>query len=268
MNEKQSFRRVVFLDTNTLHYIGVYLEYAKENRLFPMGTKDTAKEKEAAAENVNNFAEVVVRKSLKRGLETVYFLLRQENVQVQYAPVSELELLTGRTRGKAIMSAAKEGIPDRMWSHFREDEIRERVSLTELADIKERVDGLTSMLEESGVAVKTGGRDRTSEVLELARGINGLVYMEPIDSIIYASSLVAQADYLFTADGYLKETVNYIYGLGSEPHYEEIRKKLQELISQIILGNPNDVELPSSYTVTADGGVRPNFPISRTDGSA
>ncbi len=267
MNEKQSFRKVVFLDTNTLHYIGIYLEYAKEKGLFPMGAKDTAKEKEAAAEAVTNLAEVVVRKGLKQGLETVDFLSRQD-VHVQFAPVSELELLTGRARGKAIISAASEGVPDRMWSRFREDEIRERVTLTELADIKDRVNGLTSLLEESGVAVNTGGHNRANEVLELAKEINGLVYMEPVDSIIYASSLVAQADYLFTADGYLKQTVNYIYGLGSEPRYEEIRKQLQQLISQTILGNPYDVELPSAYSVTADGEVRPNFPISRTACSA
>ena len=267
MKEAKTLRKVVFLDTNTLHYIGIYLEYAKEKGLFPMGSKDTAKEKEAAAENVNNLAEVAVRKSLKRGLETVDFLSRQD-VYVQFAPVSELELLTGRTRGKAIMSAAREGVPDRIWSRFREGEIRERVSLTELEEIKDGVYELTSMLEESGVAVKTGGRDQTSELLELAKGINGLVYLEPVDSIIYASSLVAQADYLLTADGYLKQTVNYICGPGSEPRYDEIRKKLQELISQIILGNPYDVELPSAYTVTAGGEVQPNFPMSRTGGSA
>ena len=267
MSTPSVVQRLAFLDTNTLHYVGIYLEYAKKNNLFPMGAKESAIEKEVAATNVNNLAEVDLRKSLKRGLETVDFLATQD-VHVQYAPISELELLTARTKGQAIMSAAKEGVPDRMWSRFREEEIRERVSLTDLADIEDRVDGLTSMLEESGVAVKTSRHDQTSEVAELAKGINGLVYMEPIDSIIYASALLAQADYLFTADGYLKQTVNYIYGLGSEPRYEEIRKKLQELISQMILGKTNDVEFPSAYTVTAEGGVQPNFPISETGGPA
>ena len=267
MSNPSVVQRLAFLDTNTLHYVGIYLEYAKTNNLFPMGAKESAKEKEVAAKNVNNFAEVDLRKSLKRGLETVDFLATQD-VHVQYAPISELELLTARTKGQAIMSAAKEGVPDRMWSRFREDEIRERVTDTDLVDIKEKIDGLTSMLEESGVAIKTGRRDQTREVLDLARGVNGLVYMEPIDSIIYASALLAKADYLFTADGYLKETVNYIYGLRTEPRYEEIRKKLQELISQIILGNSYDVEFPSAYTVTAEGTVQPNFPISGTERSA
>ena len=266
MNGRNVFQKLAFLDTNTLHYIGIYLEYAKENALFPRGTKDTAKEKDAAAENLNNLAEVDLRKSLKRGLETVYFLSTQD-LQVEYAPVSELELLTGRTKGKAIVSAAEEGVPDRMWSRFRENEIRERVTFTDLVNIKDKIDGLTSMLEESGVAVTTSRKDQTSEMLTLAKGINGLVYMEPIDSIIYASALVAQADYLFTADGYLKETVNYIYSPSGE-RYEEIRRKLLQFLSQIILGNIGDVELPSAYTITADGRLEPNFPISGSGGSA
>ena len=264
MNDRNALQKLAFLDTNTLHYIGIYLEYAKENDLFPRGANDAAKEKEAAAENVNNLAEVDLKKSLKRGLETVYFLSTQD-VQVEYAPVSELELLTGKTKGKAIMSAAKEGVPDRMWSRFREDEIRERVASTDLADIKDKVDRLTSMLEESGVAVKTSRSDQTSEALELAKGINGLVYMKSMDSIIYASAIIAQADYLFTADEYLKETVNYIHGPNSESRYEEIRRKLQQLVSQIILGNADAIELPSAHTITPDGTLKPTLSVSGAD---
>ncbi|MXX10352.1 MAG: hypothetical protein F4201_01670 [Nitrospira sp. SB0677_bin_15] len=260
------FQKLAFLDTNTLHYIGIYLEYAKENGLFPNVAQNATKEKDSAVESLNNLAEVDLRKSLKRGLETVYFLSTND-VQVQYAPISELELLTGRTKGKAIVSAAREGVPDRMWSHFREDEIRERVTLTDLVDVKDKVDGLTSILQESGVAVKTRRSDQTNEVLELAKGVNGLVYMEAVDSIIYASALVAQADYLFTSDGYLKKTVNSIHNPNGESRHEEIRRKLQQLVSRIILGRADAVELPSAHTITADGKLEPKFSISGSDGS-
>lgn len=203
MNDSHSLQKVAFLDTNTLHYIGIYLEYAKENDLYPWGLK------EAAKKNMNDLSDVDLKKSLKRGIETIDFLSTQD-VQVQYAPVSELELLTGRAKGKAILSAAKEGVSDRMWSRFREEEIRERVGPTDLTDIKDRVDGLTSMLEESGIAVKTSRSDQASDVLELAKDINGLVYMEAMDSIIYANALVIQAAYLLTSDGYLKRRVHLL----------------------------------------------------------
>lgn len=267
MNGRAMFQKLVFLDTNTLHYIGIYLEYATENDLFPVSAKDGAKEKEKAAEKVRTVAEADLRKSLLRGLETVYFLSTQD-VQVQYAPISELELLTGRTKGRAILNAAREGVPDRMWSRFREDEIRERVTPTDLADIKAKINGFVSMLEESGVAVKTGRNDQTSDVLELAKDINGVVYIEPVDSIIYASALVAQADFLLTADEYLRKTVNNIHTPSGDSRFEQIRWQLQQLVSPILLGNADSVEMPSACTITAEGTLRPNFPVSRSDGSA
>ena len=113
MSEQQSLWKVAFLDTNTLHYIGLYLEHAKEKNLFPFGAESTKNGKDRAIEEVNSLAEVDLRKSLKRGLQTFDFLLTQD-VQVQYATVSELELLNGRIRGRAVVSAAKEGVPDRM----------------------------------------------------------------------------------------------------------------------------------------------------------
>ena len=267
MNDRRAFQKIAFLDTNTLHYIRIYLEYAKKKDLFPWGIEDEAAEKDAAIKNVNDIEEINLRKSLKRGLETVYWLSAQD-LQVQYAPVSELELLTARTRGRAILSAAKEGVPDRIWSRFQEKEIRERVGPTELMEIKDKVDKLTSMLEEARVAVKANHSGQTSDALELAKDINGLVYMEAMDSVIYANALVAQAKYLFTADGYLKETVNYIHNPCGKPRYEEIRRQLQKLICQIILGNPDDVELPSAHTVTANGTLSPDLRVPGANSSS
>ena len=267
MTEKSDPHKIAFLDTNTLHCIGIYLEYAKKEDLFPWRIEDAAREKDMAIENVNDLADVGLKKSLKRGIETIDFLSTQD-VQVQYAPVSELELLIGRTKGKAIMSAAEEGVPDRMWSRLGEEEIHTRVGPNDLVDIKNRIDGLTTILEESGVAVKTGRSDQANDALELAKGINGLVYMDSMDSIIYASAIVAQADYLFTMDGYLRKTVHHIHSPRDKPRYEEIRQQLQQLVSQIILGSADDVVLPSAHTVTADGELEPNLPAARADSSS
>lgn len=251
MKKMQSFRQVAFLDTNTLHYIGIYLEYAKKNDLYPQDLKA----KEVAVAKVNNLPEANLQKSLKKGLETIDFLLNQD-VQIQYAPISELELLTGKARGKAMLRAAEEGVSDRIWSRFREEDIRERVGPTDLAEIKDKIDGLTSVLGEFGIAVKTIRSDQASDVLELAKDINGLVYMDAMDSIIYANALVVQADYFLTSDEYFKNTINHIRG---KSHYEGIKQQLREIVGRIILGNADDVELPSAHTVTDRGTIKPQL---------
>lgn len=270
MNNRQALQKVAFLDTNILHYIGIYLEYAKDREIFPWGPEESmTAQKNAAVENVDGITEAGLKKSLKQGLETVAFFVTPDmDVQVQYSSISELELLNGRAKGKAILSAAEEGVPDRMWSRFREEEISAQVGVADLKEVKDRVDGLASMLEESGVFVKTSGGDETRDVLELAKGINGLIYMEAMDSIIYASALIARADYLFTADRYLKETVNRIWRPDGRAPYEEIRRELRRLVESIALGAADEVELPSAHMITADGKPDPSIPVPGHDRSS
>ncbi len=260
MNDRQDFWKVVFLDTNTLHYIGIYLEYAQEKSLYPY-SQDI---KEKAIANINEQAKADVKPSLKRGLETVDYF-RSSGVQVQYSPISELELLTGKARGRALLRAAREGVPDRMYSRFLEKEISARVGVDDLKEVKEKVDGLTSLLEKLDVVVKMSRGDETRDVLELAKGINGLIYMQAMDSIIYASTLVAKADYLFTSDKYLRNTINRIQGLrssGDTTRDREIRRQLRQLVSNIIPGpgTADKVELPSAHTITAGGTAKPEIP--------
>ena len=257
-SESVAFKKVAFLDTNTLHYIGLYLEYANEKTLYPMGEKLTEIEKNAAKNEVDKLMGTNQKRNLKQGLETVYLLLTQD-VEVQYSPVSEIELLAGKTRGKAFLISAEEGVPDRMWSHIQEEEIQELVDYTVSTELKNKVNEFSAMLDKLGVAVKTDtGEGANKEVMGLAKDINGLVYMSPMDSIIYASSLVAQADYLFTADDYLKKTVNDIRD-SYKDSFEDIRNQLRRFVSIITLGNDGKVILPSAHKVTADGTTQPQL---------
>ena len=146
--------QVVFLDTNTLHYVGIYLKYAKRKGLFPWHTQTSVSTKDPSRGVLDRLTEKDLKSSLKRGLETVTFLATHD-VEVQYSSISELELITARSKGKAVLSAAKEGIPDRIWSHFEDKEIRDRLTPLALTTILKGVDELTSLLIDSNVTVKT-----------------------------------------------------------------------------------------------------------------
>ena len=256
MNEEQTFRKVVFLDTMTLHYIRLCLEYAKNYNLeFPTDEQTVS----ILKNHFGSVSEEPLRESLLKGLETIYLLSRHD-VQIEYAPVSEIEMLTGIAEGEARIKMAQEGIPYRMWSGFSQREIRDRIAAEDLAAIKDRIDTLDSRLEESGVTVTRSDSNRTNEVIELAKGIVGLIYMGEIDSIIYASAVAAGADYLVTADGYLRKTVNNIRD-SKDQRYEEIRRKLNELISEVILETSGEFDLPQAFRVTHTGkGVPSSFP--------
>ena len=232
MNEEDR-RRVVFLDTNTLHHTHLYLTYASSESLYPFcpndGTADEAKERLCTLKPKK------LRKSLDKGLEVIADLSASD-FQVEYSPVSELELIAGRARGRAIETAAKEGIPDRMWAHFRDEEVGSRLNTEDLAEIGSGVESLSASLEKAGMSVTVNDPGRTRDIFNLARNIGSLVYLGFADSVIYASALVAEADYLMTFDEYLKKTVNRIR-TGSP----DVRKRLLTVMEKIILVDASKV---------------------------
>lgn len=259
MSEQSSLQQVALLDTNMLHFVGLYLQHASKKTLFPFNADSEIAD---AIADINEFAEVELKKSLKRGLHVIDNIWRHD-LQVEYSLVSELELITGRTKGEAILYLAKEGVPDRMWSRFpREDVICDRVGPRDLTKIADSIDELSTLFEESGVALRMHASQRTGDVLELAKFVNGLVYMEPMDSIIYASTLITEADFLFTSDKFLKKTVNLIQR-GEGDRYSVINARLRDQISRVIVRSSDEVELATAHGVTADGNIRPELSSRR-----
>ena len=230
---------VVFLDTNALHFIHLYI-WTKEQGLDPVSTQGDgiAEAKKQTAKHRGN-----LEKRLEQGRKIVASLARPD-VRVEYSPVSELELMAGMARGRAIEKAASEGVPDRIWTRFHEREISDRLTTADLTDIRTRVEGLGSALEGAGIPATVSDPSRTRDVFDLARDIAGLVYLGMADSVIYASALVAGADYLITRDGYFRKTVNRIRS-GQKP-YDEIGRKRRDRTARITFEALNDVGLPEA----------------------
>ena len=121
MNELTKDRKVVYLDTNSLHYLDLFLQFIRAEGL----TVEDVESGELATQ-LEQVEEVGYRTSLQKGCRIISFVL-QEDEQVEFSQVSNIELLCGRVRGAVIENAAKQGIPDRMWSRIGEHEIRGRV---------------------------------------------------------------------------------------------------------------------------------------------
>ncbi len=227
MADFEGLQKTAFLDTNVLHHIGLYLRHSKGQNLDPLNFSQTST-------SIQELEDADLRKDLVQGCKIVELML-DRNLRVEYAAVSELELLIGRIKGKVALNAAREGVPDRMFSHIREEQIRRRVHPSQLADLKEGVDKLATVLEEPGFTVQKDDTGRTRDVLGLAFAINGLVYFEAMDSIIYASVLLSQADYLFTADNAFKKIVNQIHNPNGNAQFEQVNGKLRDLVAKLTL---------------------------------
>ena len=164
------------------------------------------------------------RESLEKGFATIECLAKP-NVQAEYSSISELELMAGRAKGKAVVNAAREGVPDRMWGRLYDKEVGARLTTVDLTDIKARVEELSPTLERAGIPAAVSDQGRTRDVLDLAKGIAGLVYLASADSVIFASALIARADFIITADEYFRKTINRIRS-GQQP-YDNIRRQVR-----------------------------------------
>ena len=184
---------------------------------------------EALDKQLEQVDEVGYRQSLEKGRRIISFVL-QEDAQVEFSHVSKMELLCGRVRGAVIENVAREGIPDRMWSRIREQEIRDGSNEEDLERIRRRVGDLGSPLEESGIILGVGSEGRqVLDILELATSIVGLVYLSATDSLVYAGAMAARAEVLITGDGYLLQTVNFVHNLSGRARYEAIQRHLEGL---------------------------------------
>ena len=233
-----AIRKTVFLDTNVLHFVGLYLGEARRRDLFPF-SKGTIV---AARKVLDDINEENLKKVLTKGFNLVRKLRSTQNYNVEYSPMCEIELIVGRARGKAIRNAASRGIPERMWTRFYEREISSELEQNDFADIRAKADELSTTLAEVGVRNTDG--ERTRDVFEIARSVVGLVYMGTLDSVVYAGALAVEADHLISADDYLKQTVN---GLSkANPPFDSRARQLRERIAEILLKEPSDVTLPDA----------------------
>lgn len=252
MSRQPELQKVAFVDTNVLHFLDLYLQFAKSEGLYPWcpdGTLDDATEAVKLFESDEPHKE-----ALRRGLAVVSRLL-SEQIDVQYSAVSELELINTRAEGLARTRAAGSGVPRRMWSRFREEEIQKRVNSSELVQIRGGVEELMDMLRGVGVTVFQQQSRAAGEALELGKSIGGLVYLDVVDSIVYAGALVAQADHLLTSDYFLNKTANRIRTPGCE-EWKGVRDAVRRALANEIL-TPKEVILPVAHTITPAGKFKP-----------
>ena len=242
---------VVYLDTNALHYIQLYLQIVKQNDLTPLADDS------AFATCMKELSDKEYERACRRGFHILKYFQRHQWLG-RYSPFSEVELLCGRIKWKALESIAKDASPDMMWSRIlsSEEEIQRRVTREQVIDIEERMDAFRSALEDSCIEIEIRKDYETAsrDVLELAKKMVALVYMSSTDSIIYAGALLARADYFITGDGYLRDTANQIRNNACR-RFQIVREDLQK-----ILGHEGQYKLPHSFGFSIDGNTQPSIP--------
>lgn len=240
MTVQDSCQKVAFLDTNALHFMRLYLDYCKKEKLSPdlsseidVGTIEKRLKEDKSDQTL--------KASIRKGLKTIEWLLSQD-LRIEYSPVSELELISGLARGHAIRAAAAEGIPGRMWGRISDDDIQRRVTAEELKKIGDRIKELPDELDEISISKLPSAEYR--DIWELSKSLAEIIYLSPNDGIIYASALYVRAEYLVTGDKYFRNMVKRIHN-SDKPLFHEIRRQVRRNVDMVSLGG-SPVGLPAA----------------------
>ena len=259
MNESQEspLISVAVVDTMTIHYVGLWLAFAEQHGLPLLPDTDTDSQSPDSTQILGQIEQKGERNALKRGFHTLSFLTKHQ-IQMEYCPVSTLELLSGKIRGRAILNASQEAIPERMWSRFHEKQVHERISIRDLGQARCNVASIFSKLEDLSGGISRTNPERTDDLLTTAEEVAGLVYVSTIDCVIYASALVAAADYIVTSDNYFKQLVNNIKDPRGDALYQEAKAKLTTFIGGERDQLPIEINLPKAFELELNGRPNPN----------
>ncbi|MFQ5801430.1 MAG: hypothetical protein ACE5JQ_00870 [Candidatus Methylomirabilales bacterium] len=271
MTETESaYGRVVIAETNSVHYAWGYLRYAQEHELAPFGGQANWQEIKALlpAQLSQGY-----RDNLRRGYRTLGFLqqLFDDEATILVSPFTQLELLHGLLEGRAHQRLAEARTPYRM---------RQRLGdLTRLvnfhlrnSDAEEVLGDIDNMMqvfrEVIGNTVEVARKERDlREILAICRVIQSMVFMDPMDCLIYGNSLIVEAETIVSNDVSLREIVNKIEAPATEsnselrPLWETVQRRLRGALAEIIAVPVEEIVLPQAPGVPADSVVRPQASV-------
>lgn len=205
---------VVVLDTNALHSVMLYLAYAEGRRLYPYGSGGWSEGD--AAQIKDDIEEPMVCKGLIDGAWVLHFMHSNE-VEVIRSSAVEAEVFRLDASSRALRTAVTESsVGGRWFSQLMPEEINRLLTPQDRRSIVESVDDTFTTLDGFGIRVSELDPKASSDVVWLARGVMTMVYMDPMDSVVYANALVAAATHLVTSDSKFKGVVNRFKNPASE----------------------------------------------------
>jgi len=238
---------LLFLDTNALHYARLHLDFLRKHCLVPFGPCT-----DPPSEVLQRVMRGKMVDGYEKGKKVVQYLKHQasKGARVEFAPVTRLEMACGLLRGRAILSAAGEGIPGQMWSRFSEADIALRLGASAYGFAQRTTAEIEDQFDAVGIEISETDPTRSPEVWALARFLLGLVFLDVGDCAVYASAVVAMAEKVITYDRYLANTATYLRNPASAPEgpqrqwYTKANRRLLAGLSRNLGVKPGAISLP------------------------
>jgi len=239
---------VIIVDTNALHHLGLYLDFA-----IPLGLIKDYSDR-PIEEIKSEYKTSKVSEDLQRGFKFAQYLKKRSDKgdTIIFSGFSKLELKCGTLKGKAIVNAATLGLPYRMWNRLDEYEILSRLSDNDYSDVDKRLNCIISTSNSAGINIAPYTTKDYDGLFDLADWIMSSVYLDCGDCIVYAHALFETADVIVTGDGYFKRVIANIRSAPKQPKtlegrfYSTLRKKIESWFTDIMGYEEDEIVIPKT----------------------
>ena len=101
-------------------------------------------------------------------------------------------------------------------------------------------DNLLNLLEDKGgiTVLYVENEEDFSQIAEVAEFLQSRIFMDVVDSWMYACALVIQAEKIITFDGYFKRVINRLHNPQGESDWQQLRSDLQNMLKARFPGQP------------------------------
>jgi len=186
------------------------------------------------------------------GRKLVDYLLNQCNsgARIEYSPVTKVELVCGQLKGMAMLDAADEGIPHRMWNRIDEFEIIDRLRAEVYQEVQQSISEIENQLRSAGIDIFEADPERMKLVWSMALQVLGFVFLDLGDCAVYASALLAEADEIITGDRYFRYVVNENAEVFPDEnkrlYFQQAKADLRQIVADAIGIDVSEVYLPKA----------------------
>jgi predicted nucleic acid-binding protein len=78
--------------------------------------------------------------------------------------------------------------------------------------------------------------EKFSRIAEVAEFLQSRIFMDVVDSWMYACALVMMADKIITFDGYFKRVINRLHSPQGDPDWQQLQNELQQMLENLLEG--------------------------------
>ncbi len=244
----------VLIDTNIMHSIGLYYEALKEHT-WPeehrsISTKKPKDFRRVVSRLRQDYSDEELSGAVIQGMGAIS-LIRDEGLRPISCAIVDIEMLRVLARGQAIVSAARRGLQPRMWTRTNDYWVDSHLEQGDWEQLGKRYTIIIEGMEWHGITRIEELSGGSRGMLAVASALARIVYMETVDTLIYATAISEKAGQLITRDGILRGIANAF----RNPSGEEQNRMREEFEREY---KEENVKYPLAFCIGTNGQPQPD----------